>query len=71
MNGMIRHMLVALLSTGLGACGGPDAGEGRKVDASGKTATDLDALPEEVLAAARVSEPELLSVSNIRSAALL
>jgi hypothetical protein len=41
------------------ACGGPEPSEGRKVDASGKEATDLDALPAEVLAVARASQPEL------------
>jgi hypothetical protein len=44
---------------GVAACGGPDADEGRKVDASGKEATALDAVPAEVLAVARASQPEL------------
>ncbi len=51
--------LISMLLFGLAACGTPDAGGGRKVDASGKVATDLDALPAEVLAAAMASQPEL------------
>jgi hypothetical protein len=35
------------------------AGERRKVDASGKQATGLDAVPEAVLAAARAARPDL------------
>lgn len=41
------------------ACGGNDADEGRKVDASGKQATDLDAVPAEVVAAAKAARPDL------------
>lgn len=54
-----RFTLILILVFGLVACGKPDAGEGRKVDASGKEATSLDALPAEVLAVAKASQPEL------------
>jgi hypothetical protein len=48
-----------MLVFGLAACGTPGPGEGRRVDASGKVATDLDAVPAGVLAAAKASQPEL------------
>ena len=54
-----RIALITMLVFGFAACGTPDTGEGRKVDASGKVATDLDAVPAEVLAVARASQPEL------------
>jgi len=54
-----RIALISMLVFGLAACGTPGAGEGRKVDASGKVATELDALPTEVLAAAMAAQPEL------------
>lgn len=44
---------------GIAACGGQDAEEGRKVDASGKDETALDAVPAEVLAVAKAAQPEL------------
>lgn len=43
----------------LSACGGNDEEEGRKVEASGKEATDLGAVPAEVLAVARAAMPDL------------
>lgn len=51
--------LILMLVFGLAACGTEDAGEGRKVDASGKEDIDLAAVPAEVLAAARASQPKL------------
>jgi hypothetical protein len=54
-----RIALISILVFGLAACVTPNAGEGRKVDASGKEDIDLDAVPAEVLAAARASQPEL------------
>ena len=51
--------LLSLLVFGLAACETPDAGGGRKVDASGKEDIDLNAVPAEVLAAAMASQPEL------------
>jgi hypothetical protein len=53
------YALLLTLLFGVAACGGPDANEGRKVDASGKEATALDAVPAEVLAVARASRPDL------------
>ncbi len=44
---------------GLVACGEPDMDEGRKVDASGKEATELDAVPAEVMAVAKAAQPDL------------
>lgn len=55
----VRIVLISMLVSGLAACGTPGAGEGRKVDASGKVATDLDAVPAEVLAVAKASQPKL------------
>lgn len=57
MKNMKRLWLVTLL--GLVACGGQDAEEGRTVEATGKVATDLGAVPAEVLAVAREAMPEL------------
>ncbi|MGD8476800.1 MAG: hypothetical protein PVH05_03785 [Burkholderiales bacterium] len=54
-----RIALISMLVSGIAACGTPGPGEGRKVDASGKVATDLDAVPDEVLAVAMASQPEL------------
>ena len=54
-----RIALISILVLGLAACVTPNADEGRKVDASGKEDIDLDAVPAEVLAAARASQPEL------------
>ena len=57
----MRNLKVICLATliSLGACGGQDAEVGRKVDASGKVDTELDAVPEEVLAVALAAMPEL------------
>ena len=49
---------LAISALMIAACSA-DSGEGRKVDASGKEATALDSLPEEVLAAALAARPEL------------
>jgi len=54
------YALLLTLLFGVTACGGPDAGEGRKVEASGKETTALDAVPTEVLAVAMASKPELM-----------
>jgi len=51
--------LISAFALGLAACATPGPGEGRKVDASGKVDVSLDALPPEVLAAARAAQPEL------------
>jgi hypothetical protein len=59
MKSTTRIALISMLVFGLAACGTRDAGGGYKVDASGKEATDLDALPAEVLSAAMASQPEL------------
>lgn len=59
MKSTTRFALISILVLGLTACGGPESGEGRKVDASGKEATDLETLPAEVLAVAKASQPEL------------
>ena len=48
--------LISIFVLGLAACGTPDAGGGRKVDASGKEDIDLNAVPAEVIAAARAAE---------------
>ena len=56
---MSKNVLVTIILFGLGACGGPEAGDGRKVEASGKEATDLDAVPAEVMAVARAARPDL------------
>jgi hypothetical protein len=48
----------ALAALALAACSAEQE-QGRKVDASGKEDTALDALPDEVLAAARAARPEL------------
>jgi len=52
--------LISIFVLGLAACGTPDAGGGRKVDASGKKEIDLNAVPSEVLAAAMASQPDLV-----------
>ena len=54
-----RIALISILVLGLAACATPGDGEGRKVDASGKVDIGLDAVPDEVLAAAMASQPEL------------
>jgi len=59
MNRIIACLIVSMGLTGLAACGGPDVSEGHKVDASGKQDTALEALPDEVLAAALAAKPEL------------
>jgi hypothetical protein len=62
MKSMTRHWVSAALLLGLVACGGsdePGVAEGRKVDASGKETTGLDAVPAEVLAAAYAAMPDL------------
>jgi len=59
MKHITRRWLVPVISLVLAACGGQDAEEGRKVDASGKEATDLDAVPVEVLAVAHAAMPDL------------
>jgi hypothetical protein len=62
MKSTTRSLLVLALSLGLGACGGSDNAdveEERKVEASGKQATELDAVPDEVMAVARAALPEL------------
>ncbi len=55
-----RRYALAIAATILtmSACSADDE-EGRKVDASGKVETSLEALPEEVLAAAIAASPEL------------
>jgi len=57
MKKFIGLTLVSVLA--VAACGAPDAEQGRKVDASGKEATDLESVPAEVLAVARAAQPEL------------
>ena len=59
MNKLSGIFLLLTIFLGLAACGGPDAEESRKVDASGKEATELDAVPAEVMAVARAAQPEL------------
>ena len=59
---MKRSAWIAVISIfvfGLAGCGTPDAGGGRKVDASGKEDVDLAAVPAEVIAAAMAAQPEL------------
>lgn len=58
MKNTMRHVFLLLL-LGLVACSGTDDSEGRKVETSGKQATDLSAVPAEALAAARAAMPEL------------
>lgn len=60
MKSMTGYMLASMLLLGLAACGEADVGEGRKVEASGKEATDLSAVPEKVMAVAKESQPELI-----------
>ncbi|HNP65434.1 MAG TPA: hypothetical protein PKH39_15975 [Woeseiaceae bacterium] len=55
-----KLFLAVALSVLLSACGGDDANEGRKVDASGKEVTGLDSVPAEVLAAAKAARPDLV-----------
>lgn len=50
-------VLVSVLASCLVACGGNN--DGRKVAASGKAATDLGAVPAEVLAAAKAKRPQM------------
>ena len=59
MKQITRIVLLSTLLLGLTACGGPDAEEGRNVDASGKETTALDAVPADVMAVARAARPEL------------
>lgn len=59
MNNLSRVTVLLTLLFGLAACGGPNTDEGRKVDASGKEATELDAVPAEVMAAAKAARPDL------------
>lgn len=59
MKRMTRLGLVSVVLLCLSACGGSDEEEGRKVEASGKQATDLSAVPAEVLAVARAAMPSL------------
>lgn len=58
MNDRNTIVMVALLSLFIAACSG-DEQVGRKVDASGKEGTPLDALPEEVLAVVKATRPDL------------
>ncbi len=57
---MQKIFLTATLSVLMSACGGDEASEGRKVDASGKEATGLESVPAEVLAAAKAARPDLV-----------
>lgn len=59
MKNMTQLWLVPATLFALSACGGQDAESGRKVDASGKEATDLGAVPAEVLAVVHAAMPEL------------
>jgi hypothetical protein len=60
MNGITGYLFVSIGLLGLAACGGPDVSEGHKVEASGKEAADLSALPSEVMVVAHASQPELV-----------
>ena len=51
--------LISIFILGLAGCETPDAGGGRKVVASGKEDVDLNAVPAEVIALVRASQPEL------------
>ena len=55
-----KLFLAATLSILLSACGGDEANEGRRVEASGKEATGLESVPAEVLAAAKAARPDLV-----------
>jgi hypothetical protein len=59
MNGVASSWFAIVFLAGLCACGGPGVDQGRRVDASGKEPTDLAAVPEEVLTAARAARPDL------------
>lgn len=54
-----RIAMIVALVFGLTACGQPEPGEGRKVDASGKESAALENLPAAVLAAAKAAQPDL------------
>ena len=53
-----KTVLVGAVLLALSACS-PEPHEGHKVDASGKEETALDAVPAEVLAAAKAARPDL------------
>ncbi|MEX2126342.1 MAG: hypothetical protein WD795_20785 [Woeseia sp.] len=61
MNHCLVHRLAAVLAAGivLAACGGEHSPAGHSVVSSGKEATGLEAVPAEVLQAARAARPEL------------
>ncbi len=54
MKNMTRFWLLAVTLFGLIACGGQEAEEGHRIEASGREATDLEAVPAEVLAVAEI-----------------
>lgn len=59
MKNRTRTGMILALMLGLAACGEPATEEGRRVDASGKEATEFDAVPAEVLDLARTTRPDL------------
>ena len=69
MKNMTRLWLVLVTLIGLTACGGEDAEEGRKVDASGKVDADLGAVPADVLAAAHAAMRRLEAIADVRQRA--
>jgi hypothetical protein len=54
-----NRLSFVLLSCLLAACGTGDDAMGKRVDASGKEATGLEAVPAEVLQVARAARPEM------------
>lgn len=62
MNNCFDHRLATLLAAAivLAACGGEHSPAGHSVVSSGKEATRLEAVPEEVLQAAKSARPDLI-----------
>ncbi|NQV87762.1 MAG: hypothetical protein HQ492_11870 [Woeseiaceae bacterium] len=59
MRNMTGYLFVPMLLLNLMACGKSEVSEGRKVEASGKEASDPGAVPAEVLIVAHAALPEL------------
>jgi hypothetical protein len=59
MKNRMQRVLIAMTALAFSACSGPEEETGHRVDASGKVATELSAVPADVLAAVHAAMPDL------------